>query len=173
MQTPFLSFETERLILKPTDETDANFIFRLFNTPKWLKFIGDRQLHSDADARKYIQERMLPQLVRLGYGNYTIIEKNTQIKIGLCGLYAREGLSEIDLGFAFFPEFEGKGFGFEAASKLIEVAKNTFRLSKLCAITNEDNLASQKLLGKLGFIFKEKICLGDEDEVFYFTLSLL
>lgn len=173
MPTPFLSFETERLLLKPTDEADANFIFRLFNTPKWLQFIGDRQLRSEADACQYIQQRMLPQFIRLGYGNYTIIEQNTQTKIGLCGLYDREGLSEIDLGFAFFPEFEGKGFGFEAASKLIEVAKDSFKMTDLCAITDENNLASQKLLAKLGFTFKEKICLGDADEVFYFTRSLV
>lgn len=173
MKTPFQSFETERLLLKPTNEADANFVFRLFNSPKWLQFIGDRNLHSENEAELYIQEKMLPQFTRLGFGNYTVIEKASNSKIGLCGLFDRDGLDEIDLGFAFFPEFEGKGFGFEAASKLIEAAKTSFFLTNLCAITNEDNLASQKLLGKLGFMFKEKICLGETDEVFYFTRSLV
>lgn len=173
MKTPFQSFETERLLLKPTDESDANFVFRLFNSPKWLQFIGDRNLHSENEAELYIQEKMLPQFTRLGFGNYSVIEKASNSKIGLCGLFDRDGLDEIDLGFAFFPEFEGKGFGFEAASKLIEAAKTSFYLTKLCAITNEDNLTSQKLLGKLGFMFKEKICLGETDEVFYFTRSLV
>ena len=33
---PYKTFETERLQLKPTAEEDAEFIFELFNTPKWI-----------------------------------------------------------------------------------------------------------------------------------------
>ena len=42
----FKIFETDRLILKPTSEEDAEFIFELLNTPKWLKYIGDRNVKS-------------------------------------------------------------------------------------------------------------------------------
>ena len=38
--SPYKTFETERLILKPTLEEDAAFIYELFNTPKWLKTLG-------------------------------------------------------------------------------------------------------------------------------------
>lgn len=172
MNTNFQQFETERLLLKPTDITDAKFILELYNTPKWLQFIGDRNIHSEADAAKYIQEKMLPQFLRLGFGNYTVIEKVSDTKIGLCGLYDREGIEGIDLGFAFLPDFEGKGYGFECASKLIEASKDAFQLSELCAITNEDNEASQKLLLKLGFLYKETVEIRKEDFVKYFTLKL-
>ena len=50
----YKKFETERLILKPTSEEDAEFIFELFNTPKWIKYIGDRNIKTLEDAKNYI-----------------------------------------------------------------------------------------------------------------------
>lgn len=172
MNNTFLQFDTDRLILKPTDVTDASFILELYNTPKWLQFIGDRNIHSEADAATYIQEKMLPQFLRLGFGNYTIIEKESNIKIGLCGLYDREGIEGIDLGFAFLPNFEGKGYGFECARRLIEASKEDFDLKELCAITNEDNESSQKLLLKLGFVYNKTVEIRKGDFVKYFILKL-
>ncbi|MEL7532572.1 MAG: N-acetyltransferase, partial [Bacteroidota bacterium] len=78
----FNRYETERLILKPTDKEDAEFVLRLFNTPKWIQNIGDRHIHSLADAKKYILEKHIPQFARLGYGNYTMIRKSDQQKVG-------------------------------------------------------------------------------------------
>ena len=78
-------FETERLILKPTSEEDAEFILELFNTPKWIKYVGDRNIKTVENAREYIKTKMLSQLEKLGYSNYTLIRKADNCKIGLCG----------------------------------------------------------------------------------------
>lgn len=144
-------FKTERLILKPTSEEDAEFILELLNTPKWLKYIGDRNIKSIENAKGYIKTKMIPQLKRLGYSNYTLLRKSDNIKIGTCGLYDREGLDGIDLGFAFLPKYEKKGYAFESANKLINTAFNEFGINEINAITTEDNISSQKLLVKLGF----------------------
>ncbi len=166
------SLETERLILKPTAESDAEFVFRLMNTPKWLQYIGDRNIRSVEDATAYIKARMLPQLHRLGYSNYTLIRKADRQKIGSCGLYDREGVDGIDIGFAFLPEFEGQGYGFEAASRLKQEAFGEFGLDRLSAITSKYNRASQKLLEKLGFQMAGTLILpGSEEVVFLFQLA--
>ena len=158
------TFETERLILRPTDEADADFVFRLMNTPKWLQFIGDRKVRSVEDARTYIQNRMLPQLQRLGYSNYTITRKQDRLKIGSCGLYDREGVPGIDIGFAFLPAYENMGYGFEAASRLMRAAFHDYRLERLSAITSTDNRVSQKLLEKLGLTRNGTITLPGSHE---------
>lgn len=69
------SIATERLVLKPTTVEDAAFILELLNSPKWLKFIGDRNVKSIAEAEAYIKERMLPQFERLGFTNNVVIRK--------------------------------------------------------------------------------------------------
>lgn len=166
------SFETERLLLRPTAEADAEFVFRLMNTPKWLQYIGDRNIGSLDDARVYIQNRMLPQLQRLGFSNYTVVRKSDGQKLGSCGLYDREGVEGIDIGFAFFPEFEGQGYGFEAASRIKQAAFGEFGLGLLSAITNKDNMASQKLLEKLGLKRVGAITLpGSEEAVYLYRLE--
>ncbi|HKJ49022.1 MAG TPA: hypothetical protein VJ973_08030, partial [Christiangramia sp.] len=68
-------FETQRLIIRPTSIEDKDFIFELLNSPKWLRFIGDRNIKSSTDAENYIVNRMLPQLEKLGFSNNTIIRK--------------------------------------------------------------------------------------------------
>jgi RimJ/RimL family protein N-acetyltransferase len=167
------SFKTERLILRPTLADDASFIFELLNTPKWIEFIGDRNIRSEEDARQYIITRMLPQLKRLGYSNYTVVRKEDELKIGVCGLYDRPGLDGVDIGFAFLPQYEGKGFAFEAASALIEAAGSQFAIPQLKAITTVKNISSQKLLLKLHFEFTKMIRLeDDEEELMLFVRNL-
>jgi len=157
-------FETERLIIRPTIETDAEFIFELLNTPKWIKYIGDRNIQTLESAKEYIKQKMIPQLERLGYSNYTIIRKEDNQKIGSCGLYDRAGLQGIDIGFALLPEYEQKGFAFEASNKIKDAAFDEFEIETISAITTKDNVSSQKLLEKLGLKFMGTTKLPDDDE---------
>lgn len=169
----YQSFETERLYLKPTVHDDAEFILRLLNTPKWLQFIGDRKVRSLEDARRYIEERIITQFDKLGYSNYTVVRKSDGAKMGSCGLYDREGLEGIDIGFAFLPEFEGKGYGFESANKVKEAALHLFKLNPIRAITTQENIGSQKLLEKLGFLFIKLVKIPhDEEELMLYEFSL-
>lgn len=165
-------FETERLILQPTAEEDAEFILELVNTPKWLANIGDRNVKSVEDARAYIKNKMTPQLKKLGYGNYTLLRKLDNIKIGTCGLYDREGLEGIDIGFAMLPDYENSGYGFESATKLIEVGVKEFNIKLISAITTKENIASQKLINKLGLKFIKTVKIpNDEEELLLYSIK--
>ncbi len=173
MQTLYAQFDTERLRLIPTSIDDADFLLVLLNSPKWLKYIGDRKVETIEDAITYVQNRMNPQLERLGFGNYTVSLKSNNQKIGICGLYDRKGLEGLDIGFAFLPEFEKKGYAFESAYKLLEVAVEKFKIKEISAITTEDNSESQKLLVKLGLQFEKKFFLeGDSEELMLFKLRI-
>lgn len=143
-------YETARLLLKPTSLDDAAFLLKLLNTPKWLQFIGDREVYDLEAAEAYIRKRVLPQYEQLGFGNYTVIRKSDGLKIGSCGLYDREGVEGVDIGFAFLPDFEGQGYAFEAASLVRLLAFEKFGIKRLLAYTVRENFSSQKLLQKLG-----------------------
>ena len=147
---PYL-FETQRLRLRPVIPEDAGFYFRLMTSPKWIQFIDDRHLKSREDASIYIEHKILPAWDKNGFGSFTVIRREDDEKIGICGLFVRDGLHGVDLGFALLSEYEGKGYAYEAASKIKEVAFEVFHLSALLAIALPDNTASLKLLKKLGF----------------------
>jgi RimJ/RimL family protein N-acetyltransferase len=165
VMTEYKVFETERLRLKATSVADAKFILELMNTPKWIEYIGDRNIKTIDSAKAYIANKMMPQLQRLGYSSYTILRKADDAKIGTCGLFDREGLEGIDIGFAFLPEYEKKGYALEAANKLKDMAFNEFGIPELCAITAKNNSASQALLGKIGLKRSGTMQLPNEDEV--------
>ncbi|MFK7809837.1 MAG: GNAT family N-acetyltransferase [Saprospiraceae bacterium] len=169
----YKSFETERLFLRPSAITDAPFVLELLNTPKWIKNIGDRNVKTLEDAELYIKEKMLPQLDRLGFGNYFITRKTDNVTIGSCGLYDRDGLEGVDIGFAFLPEHEGQGYAYESAVKIKEIGINEFGVKKISAITIEENVASRKLIEKLGLTFQKMINLPDDDvELMLYTLEV-
>jgi [ribosomal protein S5]-alanine N-acetyltransferase len=167
-------FETERLIIQPTTEVDAVFLFELMNTPKWIKNIGDRNVKSIEDAKVYVRNKITPQLERLGYSSYTVIRQSDGVKLGVCGLYDRDGVDGIDIGFAFLPQFEKKGYAFEAAGELKNKAITVFSINQISAITTIDNIESQSLLEKIGFGFVRltKIPHDDEELLLYRFLSL-
>ncbi|WP_299258797.1 GNAT family N-acetyltransferase [uncultured Aquimarina sp.] len=157
-------FKTDRLLLKPATIEDATFYLELLNSPKWLQNIGDRDVKSVGDAERYITEKMTPQLERLGYSNYTVIRKSDKVKLGCCGLYDRDGIEGVDIGFAFLPEYEGKGYAFESALKIKEVGVAEFGIEKISAITIPENKSSQRLLEKLDFTFIKIINIPNDDE---------
>jgi RimJ/RimL family protein N-acetyltransferase len=107
---------------------------------------------------------MIPQFKKLGYSNYTVIRKEDKVKIGTCGLYNRDGIDGVDVGFAFLPHYEKKGYAFECTSKLLQVAIADFKIKKISAITIKENIASQKLLEKLGLEFKKVVKIPNDDE---------
>ena len=162
--TTYKHFETERLMLRPTNLEDGPFVKALLNTPKWLRFVGDRNVNTDEEAVEYIKDRMLPQLVKLGYSNYTMIRKSDGEKIGCCGLYNREGLEGVDIGFALLPPYEKRGYALEASKEMLRAASEEFGISRIKGITAKEHHASQSLLEKLGLTRTGTVTLPDEDE---------
>jgi RimJ/RimL family protein N-acetyltransferase len=143
------TFETERLLLKPVDGNDGPFIYDLMSSDTWLNNIGYRNIDTVADADAYINSFHLPHWKENGCGSYIVIEKSTNTKIGLTGLFNRPGLDTVDVGFAYLEPFQNKGYGYEAASKVIDVAtQNGFNC--IVAITDKKNVPSQSLLKKIG-----------------------
>ncbi|PNW28137.1 GNAT family N-acetyltransferase [Formosa algae] len=149
---------TARLHLSELNTNDAPFIIELLNTPNWLKFIGDRNIHSIKDAEDYITNHHIKNYRENGFGFYKLQLKSDPLKtIGCCGLIKRPELDGVDIGFAFLPEYEGKGFGFESASEILKLAKTKFNLNEIIAIVAPDNPNSIKLLEKLGLTYQKKI----------------
>ncbi|CAN5334438.1 GNAT family N-acetyltransferase [soil metagenome] len=157
--------ETERLFVRELDSSiDAEFVFELLNTPKFLSFIGDRGVRSVDEAAIFIDERYRASYTEHGYGLYTVELKENATQVGLCGFVRRDTLPGPDIGFAFLPEFERQGYGFESAEAMMKYGSETLNFTTVLAITSLENDASGKLLEKLGFTFKDMI-ENDEEKL--------
>jgi RimJ/RimL family protein N-acetyltransferase len=146
--------ETDRLALRWLREDDAGFIRSLVNEPSWIRFIGARNVRSVDDARRYLRDGPIAMYARTGFGLYLVEHKATGAPIGICGLIKRDTLEDVDLGFAFLPASWGQGFAAEAAAAVIAYGRAAFGLSRIVAIVSQENVRSERLLGKLGFRFE-------------------
>lgn len=148
---------TERLLIRELDAVaDADFINRLLNSEKFIKYIGDRNVRSSEEAHDFIRDRYRKSYEDHGYGLYCV-ELKDGTQIGMCGFVRRDTLPGPDIGFAFLPEFEGNGYGFESAAAMMAHGRNQFGFSEVLAITTLGNEASGKLLEKIGFAFDKNI----------------
>ena len=152
--------ETDRLILRWLSTDDAEFILELLNDPAFLRFIGDKGVRTLEDARNYILNGPVDMYTRLGFGLYRVGLKESGIPIGICGLIKRDGLDDVDLGFAFLPQFRAQGYAYEAAAAVMTYGKVALGLKRIVAITSPDNDASGRLLEKLGLRFERMIRLS-------------
>lgn len=169
----YLSFESDRLYLRPTTEEDAALVLAILTSEKALKHIGDRNLHTEEDARTYIRDRALTQLHAHGFANFTMVTKESGTKVGVCGLYVRADLQLIDLGYALHPDYEGCGYAREASFRLMQAAREDYNQKKLSAITSVENVASIRVLKALGFDYcGSKMVAGYDGPSEYFEVTL-
>lgn len=154
---------TSRLQLRELTLEDAPFILELVNTPGWLQFIGNLQVHDLAAAQNYLKTRPIKSYETLGYGLYLAELPGTPpVPVGVCGLIKRAGLPHADIGFAFLPAYTGQGYAYEAAHAALAHARNTLQLHPILAITKPDNHRSIKLLQRLGLLFQKPVRLPND-----------
>lgn len=166
--------QTPRLKLREFQNGDAAFIVDLLNSEGWLKYIGDRGVRTESDALNYLENGPYKSYREHGFGLYMAELSNTETPVGMCGIMKRDTLQNPDLGFAFLPQYAGHGFAFEAASALLELARNKWKMTTVDAIVLPGNSRSVGLLEKLGFTQKDRIFMpGDDEELLLFSTDNL
>lgn len=155
--------ETERLTLRKITVDDAAFMLDLLSQPSFIQFIGDRGVRTLDDAREIIEERYLTAYERLGFGIYLTLLRDTSIPIGICGLVKRNGLDDVDIGYAFLPRYWSKGYASEAALAVLAYARGTLGMKRILGITTPDNTSSIRVLEKIGLKFERMILLPGEN----------
>ncbi|MBN4940098.1 GNAT family N-acetyltransferase [Stenotrophomonas maltophilia] len=143
--------ESERLRLRRIEpDRDAAPMLALLNDPGFVRLIGDRNVHSEAQAREYIALRVLHSYALNGFGMYAIERLSDGAWLGNAGLVRRDGLPGPDIGYALLSEYTGHGYAGEAARAVFTHARGALGLQDLYGITDLDNVVSGKILLGLG-----------------------
>jgi RimJ/RimL family protein N-acetyltransferase len=150
-----LILQTERLNLRTVELSDAPFYLGLLNEPSWIQNIGDRGVRTLEQARQAITDGPIAMHTQRGHSLYIVEIKDGLAPAGLCGLIKRDALVDVDIGYAFLPQYWGQGYAHEAAQAVMQYAKDTVALHRLAAITSPENGSSNRLLRKLGFKFEK------------------
>lgn len=157
---------TPRLALREMTDEDADFMLELLNDASFLRYIGDRGVRTIDGAREYIRKGPVASYRRNGFGLYIVEVKGTGEVIGTCGLVRREGLDDVDIGFAFLPQYRTQGYATEAATAILQQAREQLGFTRIVAIVSPDNERSANVLRKIGLKFERMIRLtANEPEI--------
>jgi RimJ/RimL family protein N-acetyltransferase len=155
--------ETPRLHIRELTIEDADFVFKLVNEPSFLENIGDKGVRNLEDARHFILEGPWTSHRERGYGEFLVELKEGGDPIGICGLLFRESLNVSDIGCAFLPQYWRRGYAYEAACAVMEYGHSTLGIETIVGLASEENLASIKVLEKLGMSFERMVKMSDDD----------
>ena len=144
--------ETPRLILRQFTEEDAPLVLQLNSDPEVVKYVHEPILETEEQAREILISRILPQYKK-DLGRWAIHIKDNKGFIGWCGLKYRPELDEIDLGYRLSQKAWGRGFATEAAQHTLDHGFKTLKLEVITGRTHIENMASIKVLEKIGMNF--------------------
>ena len=147
-----LIFQTPRLILRQITIDDAPLILELNSNPEIVKYVHEPTLKTVEQAEEIITNIILPQY-KNNLGRWAIITKDNNDFIGWCGLKYRPEMDEIDLGYRLMQNAWGKGYATEAAAKTLEYGFRTLNIKLITGRAHIENLASIKVLEKIGMDF--------------------
>ena len=156
--------ESERLFLRPLTLDDSEFILELLNTEGFIKYIGDRNVKTIAQANEYLLNGPLKSYDTNGFGLSLVELKTDRTPVGMCGLLKRDYLDHPDIGFAFLPNYTGKGYAYEIAKEIIHHGLQKLHMENILAIVLPENSSSVKLLEKLGFRYEKNFISPDTNE---------
>jgi ribosomal-protein-alanine N-acetyltransferase len=150
---PTTPITTDRLVLYPLEMQDATFLSELVNTPGWLRFIGERNVHTPEEAIAYVQKLMLNASLQ-----YKVVRlKSNGTALGIITFIKRAYLDYPDIGFAFLPEYSKQGYAYEASKAVLGEIAQHHSYTHILATTIPENTSSIRLLEKLGLRFDRAI----------------
>lgn len=150
--------ETNRLILREIEESDIQGIFELDSDPEVHKYLGKKPIKSLQESKAIIRY-IRKQYEEAGIGRWAVIDKMTNEFIGWSGLkYEKEVRQEMnyyDLGYRLKKKFWGRGIATETALVSLNYGFQTMGLNEIYAGAHIENIASNKVLQKVGLNFIE------------------
>ena len=146
--------ETSRLILKMLSLSNLNDLIQLRTHPDVMRYIGEGKIQTKEQVEHFLTTALAYQ-EKHGLGFCAVFEKMAGHLIGQAGLFHLgfdDTQQEIELAYRLLPAYWGKSYATELAKALVDWGFTHLPVNKLVAATHLDNIASQHVLKKAGFI---------------------
>jgi RimJ/RimL family protein N-acetyltransferase len=165
-----LVLETDRLILRPLELSDAASMFAMDNNLKVHKYLWQNPTQTIEETIKTI-EYVCSQYEKNNIGRFATIIKETGEFIGWTGIkyiddHIENGNTNFyDYGYRLDEKFWRKGYATEASIAWLNYGFNQMNIDIMNAYTHSQNGASNHILQKVGMKFVEDYL--DKDSVLW------
>lgn len=149
---------TERLMLRPWRDSDVDFVYDLYS--RWLvqRYLGANKpkvMETRTEAVERIER--FKALDNPVYGIWAITTKADGQPIGTLllkpipasGAEPLQASDDVEIGWHLHPDYWGSGYASEAAQAVLSHAL-AHGLSRIVAVTNPANQASQRVCWRIG-----------------------
>jgi RimJ/RimL family protein N-acetyltransferase len=162
--------ETDRLMLRRFVPADLDDFYRLVTDPDVTRYTGDGGPHTLEEVRQGLEERVLGDYQKYGFGRWAAVERASGRVIGFAGLKRQPELGEVDLGYRFFKEYWGRGLATEASRPIVQYGFERLQLSRIIGLVAPEHQASARVLEKLGFE-RERVAPYRGQETVWYALE--
>jgi RimJ/RimL family protein N-acetyltransferase len=148
--------KTNRLNLQPLKEDDLDFIRKLKTRPEYYKY--DNEGYNDDEITKGFSGFLEGAKNLPDKGSIQWIVIHNEVKIGEVHLWCNfPNTLEWEIGWHFLIEHWGKGFAAESAKAVLKYAFANFRVNRIMACPNAENIRSVALCERIGMIREGRI----------------
>jgi RimJ/RimL family protein N-acetyltransferase len=144
--------ETLRLDLREFVRGDVDDIARLDGDPRVMKYIADGRTQGRAAAEATVARVMRYPRLYADLGAWHATRRDTGAFVGWFSLKYAGKSSDIEIGYRLVPEAWSRGFATEGAAALRDYGFDDVGLTRIIGVTHPRNLASQRVLTKIGMV---------------------
>ena len=149
---------TARLTAERLSSEHSSELRRMFGDPVVMAHLGG--VRDEAYAAQYLA-RNLQHWEEHGFGVWIVRERADGPPIGRAVLryLSLGGVDEVEVGYAFYADYWGRGYASEVTRRCLDVARCDLGLASVVALTGLDNAASHRVLTKAGLTFERECSL--------------
>ncbi len=155
--------ETARLRLRPFAPGDRDAYRALNADPVVRRYLGGVLTPAAADAER---AQIAAFFARRGLGMIPVERKADGVFLGTCGLSHTPWYPDLEIGWRLLPAHWGQGYATEAALAWRDHAFGTLGVPRLISVADAPNVASHRVMARLGLRFDHEALLEDGGETF-------
>jgi RimJ/RimL family protein N-acetyltransferase len=163
-----VSFALRRLKAERLTETHLPVLLRMDADERVMALIGG--VRNEAETAQYL-ERNLRHWSEHGFGIWILRDPITGQVIGRAGLrhLTIGGMEEVELAYALFPEFWGRGLATDAARACVTIGRDWLGLHSVVGLVRPANVASRRVLQKASLASEREVVHGGQPHLLFRT----
>ena len=162
--------ETARLRLRPFMPDDLDVLLRFWTDPEVRRYLWDDHIISRGQVEAVLQSNLVSFQTH-DFGHWAVIHARRGSLIGFCGLRCTGDPSEVELLYGIAPPYWGQGLATEAARAVLRYGFEEKQLARIIASADTPNVASVRVLKRVGMRFERYGRTDAGGELVYFAMS--
>jgi RimJ/RimL family protein N-acetyltransferase len=161
--------ETLRLQLRHLTLDDVDALYRIYSHSELFKYMSNEKALLWEETRAIINS-ITENWQQYHFGVWAVVYKKNKQLIGTCGFKVLENTREIQIGYLLLKSYWGHGLATEAAAAALKYGFEVAQLERIVAIAKPENIASWRVMEKVGMKYEKNAYFYNNDVVYYSIL---